>query len=87
VFVKWKERSYLHCSWVREADIEGVSKMFTHLRTKLRRFFVEQQEGASEGDLEEEEEGARLPRAGSAGPRGPQVVLACRPRGLETCAG
>ncbi len=68
VYVKWKGRSYLHCSWVREGDIEGVARMFAHLRTKLRRFFQGQEEPGDDEDEEEKEGGWRWRAGGTGGP-------------------
>ncbi|CAK9216882.1 unnamed protein product [Sphagnum troendelagicum] len=36
--VKWKSRSYLHCSWVSAVDLERSMKVFSGLRMKLNHF-------------------------------------------------
>ncbi|XP_024359262.1 CHD3-type chromatin-remodeling factor PICKLE isoform X2 [Physcomitrium patens] len=36
--VKWKSRSYLHCSWVTAEDLERGMKTFAGLRMKLNHF-------------------------------------------------
>ncbi len=41
-YVKWKERSYLHCSWVHEVQFERAAKLgLVYLRTRLRKFHAE----------------------------------------------
>jgi hypothetical protein len=58
-YIKWRGKSYLHCSWVREADIESVGRMFAHLRAKVRKFFQEQDEGEGAGEQDEDEGAGR----------------------------
>lgn len=57
-YIKWKNQSYLHCSWVSQSELDKACKMFPHLKNKVRKFYqvhqaeVEQQAEATEtGDL------------------------------------
>ncbi|KAL2624235.1 hypothetical protein R1flu_008480 [Riccia fluitans] len=36
--VKWKGKSYLHCTWVKQEDLEKAMKMFPGIRMKLNHF-------------------------------------------------
>lgn len=36
--VKWKSRSYLHCSWVLEADLDKAARSYPGLKMKLNNF-------------------------------------------------
>lgn len=36
--VKWKSRSYLHCSWLPEAELEKAVKVYSGLKMKLNNF-------------------------------------------------
>eukprot|EP00250_Pteridium_aquilinum_P017954 c23861_g1_i1 orf=626-5110(-) len=36
--VKWKSRSYLHCSWVSEVELERAMKVYSGLKMKVNNF-------------------------------------------------
>ncbi|CAM6088601.1 unnamed protein product [Calypogeia fissa] len=36
--VKWKGRSYLHCSWVKQEDLDKAMKTFSGIKMKLSQF-------------------------------------------------
>jgi hypothetical protein len=40
LLVKWRGRSYLHCSWEREADILRLDPSNNTARNKIRRFYM-----------------------------------------------
>lgn len=64
-FVKWKDRSYLHCCWIanetmqRAAGIKFVG-VANPVATRLRKFWRAQAEAASNGVLREAEERGQL---------------------------
>ncbi|CAK9195050.1 unnamed protein product [Sphagnum troendelagicum] len=51
--IKWKSRSYLHCSWVMANDVEKGMKSFPGLRMKLN-YFHKQLEAAKRWNTDEE---------------------------------
>lgn len=64
-FIKWKERSYIHCCWVsnevmqRAAGIKHIGAA-NPVSMRLRRFWREQATAAANGDLREAEERGQL---------------------------
>jgi len=64
-FVKWKNRSYMHCCWVsnevmqRAAGIRVIG-IANPVATRLRKFWREQQQAAANGDIREAEERGQL---------------------------
>jgi hypothetical protein len=64
-FVKWKDRSYLHCSWVPEEIMTRgcnvrVIGQANPIVARLRRFWREQAAAAESGELAEAEESGEL---------------------------
>jgi len=43
LLVKWRGRSYMHCSWERKRDLEKFDQSNNTARGKIRRFFQSQQ--------------------------------------------
>eukprot|EP00547_Thalassionema_nitzschioides_P006181 CAMPEP_0194218418 /NCGR_PEP_ID=MMETSP0156-20130528/23714_1 /TAXON_ID=33649 /ORGANISM="Thalassionema nitzschioides, Strain L26-B" /LENGTH=2173 /DNA_ID=CAMNT_0038947761 /DNA_START=65 /DNA_END=6583 /DNA_ORIENTATION=- len=43
LLVKWRGRSYMHCSWERKKDLEKFDQSNNTARGKIRRFFQSQQ--------------------------------------------
>lgn len=37
-YVKWKERSYMHCSWVAHSALLAAMKEYVGLKTRLQRY-------------------------------------------------
>ena len=70
-YVKWKERSYMHCSWVPEGAFERAAKMgLTYMRTRLRKFHAERDAylaAAAAARAAEEEGGGDADGAGGGG--------------------
>jgi hypothetical protein len=64
-FVKWKERSYIHCAWIsnevmqRSAGIKHIGAA-NPVSVRLRKFWRGQAEAAANGDLREAEERGQL---------------------------
>jgi hypothetical protein len=64
-FVKWKDRSYLHCSWVpeevmnRACNVRVIGQAHPVV-ARLRRFWREQAAAAESGELAEAEESGEL---------------------------
>jgi hypothetical protein len=64
-FVKWKDRSYLHCSWVpeeimtRACNVRVIGQA-NPVVARLRRFWREQAAAAESGELAEAEESGEL---------------------------
>lgn len=60
-YVKWKERSYLHCSWVHEGMFDRAAKLgLVYLKTRLRKFHADRDAAAAVAAAvaaEDEEEG------------------------------
>eukprot|EP00249_Psilotum_nudum_P029018 c3912_g1_i1 orf=833-2041(+) len=52
--VKWKSKSYLHCSWIAEAELEKAIKAFSGLKMKLN-YFRRQIESSKGWNFLEEE--------------------------------
>ena len=37
-FVKWKDKSYMHCSWISHRDLWSAMKQFPGLKMRWQRF-------------------------------------------------
>ena len=59
-YVKWKSKSFLHCSWVSEEDLEGAYKLLPGLKQRVQRFWKARAEDSPE-TKELEEAGKGLP--------------------------
>jgi hypothetical protein len=64
-FVKWKDRSYLHCCWIPNETMQRAAAakfvgVANPVATRLRKFWRAQAEAASNGVLREAEERGQL---------------------------
>jgi hypothetical protein len=64
-YVKWKDRSYLHCSWVAEDIVNRacavrVVGQANPVVARLRKFWRDQASAAASGELAEAEEAGEL---------------------------
>ncbi|GMH36110.1 hypothetical protein BSKO_03978 [Bryopsis sp. KO-2023] len=56
LYVKWRKKSYRHCSWVQEEDMASIQKLYPSVRAKLRKWNKQQKKGGVVVDNPEEYE-------------------------------